>query len=151
MREAHRDLFAEPRFGAALQRHLDEGRDPLDDRAITAWLLDHPDDLPEFARLRARLQSIWAAEPPAAVTSHPRQRRWRRAAVAAAVFLATTGALVWTGLRTAAAPRSGRLLSCTLSEQRPRTLAAVSFSVRQRLVETATTHLEVVESWSRCR
>lgn len=39
----------------ALHAALDARRDPLDDAAVRDWLAAHPEDLPEFAALRAVL------------------------------------------------------------------------------------------------
>ncbi len=47
----------------ALHAVLDERRDPLDDAAVRDWLAAHPEDLPEFAALRAVLAAPVLADP----------------------------------------------------------------------------------------
>lgn len=62
---------------AALHAAFDARRDPLDDAAVRGWLAGHPEDLPEFAAMRAALAAapITApAAPPAAAP--PRFFRW---------------------------------------------------------------------------
>jgi len=49
----------------ALHAALDARRDPLDDAAVRDWLAAHPEDLPEFAALRAMLAAPAPGSAPA--------------------------------------------------------------------------------------
>lgn len=130
-------------YEARLQDCFDRRLDPLDDAALQAWLLAHPEALEAFAQQRRLLQAMPAAMPLAAAT---RRRRWPwlvAAALAAAAWLARP--------EPATPPPPGRILQASLTEQRAIAGAAFHYSLRQQLLHTDTTRLEIVEQWSLSR
>ena len=63
-----------------IQQLLDQRRDPVDDPAVQAWLLQQPEQLEAFARLRSALS------PRSAVRPMPHRRLYVRPLVAAALL-----------------------------------------------------------------
>ncbi|MBL8728763.1 MAG: hypothetical protein JNM25_10060 [Planctomycetes bacterium] len=135
-------------FDRRVHACFDARRDPLDDAEVCAFLAAHPQRLPAFARLRETLRRL----PEVA----PRTRRHRRSAgwlagMAVAAAAAIAVAVAWPRVRAAGTAPRPVIFGAELREIRPRAYAAVQYSLRQRLVVSATTTLETYERRSQRR
>lgn len=151
----------EREFTAAVQAAFDARRDPLDEPAIAEHLLAHPEALPAVAAQRALLRELGplgecgplgevgdiaaGALADAAPATRPR-RRWR--ALAAVLPAAFALGFVLAPPHAVGGPR---ILEATLAEQRPPAGAAFHWRLRQVLIDSPTTRLELVEQASHRR
>ncbi|MGE3171014.1 MAG: hypothetical protein AB7O97_00205 [Planctomycetota bacterium] len=138
-------LFGDAAFDARLQRCLDDGVDPLDDRAICDWLLEHPDALPAVAQLRERLQGMAAAgAPPAAATA--RRRLVPRIAVLSAATVALCGMLLRGAGSAPPTPAPvGRLVSWSVHQRDSGHSAAVT--AHRAVADSTRLRIRVTDTW----
>lgn len=79
---------------AALQRCLDERRDPLDDPECRTWLAADPERLLAYARLREQLDNMPGPAVQPQPAARPTPRGWWRLAALAAALLASAAWLL---------------------------------------------------------
>lgn len=123
-------------FDALVHDLLDRRRDPLADRACTAFLAEHPERAPELARLLERCAAI--ATPVAAI---PRARRRPRRApwwwLAAGAAVAAAAAVVGLTLLLPRRAEPGVTASSAFANTTARTAAAAAPELASRSATAA--------------